>query len=163
MFILIKNGRGNIGLEKSSTNSQHVETESKGTDGMTGLNDAGNGSDYHNDVGNTTDCNTNVDDGLESTPFGVCQPSTEDWSMRMLVRFLRSWKDAILQSMSQECEGIGHCRGDNCAFPQSTGGLLSPSFCGSSTVSTFWKLPSDKVLEDLFASIWKISELALLD
>lgn len=70
MCILIEDRRSDIGLEKSSNNSQHVQTESEGADCMTSLNDARNSSDDHNDVGNTTDCNTNAD-GLESTPFCV--------------------------------------------------------------------------------------------
>lgn len=98
---LIENSRGDIRLEESGTDSEHVKTESKWTDGSTVLDELGNGGDDHDNMCNTTNCDTNAD-CLESAQVLISEPSTENW-----------------QTIGEESESISHGRGDDRSLSQS--------------------------------------------
>ena len=75
--VLIQDRGCNVGLEESGTHSEHIEGESEWTDSVAALDNTGNGGNNHDYVGYTADGDTDAD-YLEATPFGICEPSTED-------------------------------------------------------------------------------------
>jgi hypothetical protein len=77
VWVLVQDCGSDVRLEESGTDSEHVEGESEGTDSMAALDNAGDGGDDHDHVGNTTNGDSYAD-GFESPQFGICEPSSKD-------------------------------------------------------------------------------------
>lgn len=126
----------NVTMEEDSrrltgTDSQTVQAQRERSNGVATLDHTGNGGNDHDDMGETTDGNTNAD-GLEASQAGVRNPATEDG-----------------KSIGHELECIHHGRGHDTAFAESASSVLRSALGSTCSIASLGKLSTDEVLEHL--------------